>query len=228
MHNTTKKEKIYQPTQDSLGLYDEFLARTGIDRLQKILARYELFKLVIDVPGDVVECGVFRGSGIYTWAKLHHLFKPNNEQKIVGFDFFETKREIALANLEDKQVLDEHAANWVSREEILSNLAAMGIHNVELIAGDVVETTKAYAKEHLGFRISLLHLDLDNYEGTLASLENLFPLVSPGGVVAFDEYGYRGYGESNAVDEYFRGMKVRLRSLSWANTPTAYLIKGGF
>ena len=42
-----------------LRLYDKFLGSTGPERLQKIFARYELFKLVQDVPGDIVECGVF-------------------------------------------------------------------------------------------------------------------------------------------------------------------------
>lgn len=217
-----------QGDRADLGLYDRFLARTYIDRLQKILARYELFKMAIDVSGDIVECGVFKGSGIYTWAKLLRLFKPNNEQKIIGFDFFEANRETDFVNREDREVLDEHAKNWATREEILQNLAATGIDNVELIAGDVRQTTKEYAKQHLGFRISLLYLDVDNYEGTLASLENLFPLVTPGGVVAFDEYGRRRYGESDAVDEYFRDAQLKLNSFPWANTPTAYLIKKGF
>ena len=101
----------YQANQASLLWYDEFLARTTIDRLQKILARYELFKMVMAVPGNIVECGVFKGSGIYTWAKLQRLFKPNHEQKIVGFDFFETNRKVDLARLQDTQVLDEHATN---------------------------------------------------------------------------------------------------------------------
>ena len=74
-------------------------------------------------------------------------------------------------------------------------------------------------------RIALLYLDLDNYEGTLACLRNLYPLVSPGGVVAFDEYALAGYGESDAVDEFFRGQKIRLRSFPWAKTPMAFLVK---
>lgn len=79
---------VYQPSQETLDIYDAFLAQTSIDRLQKILARYELLKLVRDVPGDMVECGVFKGSGLYTIAKLQKLFSPYNERRIVGFDFF--------------------------------------------------------------------------------------------------------------------------------------------
>ena len=38
--------------------------------------------------GDICECGVFRGSGIFTWVKLMMIFKPNNNFKVVGFDLF--------------------------------------------------------------------------------------------------------------------------------------------
>ena len=73
--------------RQNLDLYDEFLAKTAIDRLQKILARYELLKMIKDIPGDIVECGVFKGSGVYTLAKINHLLMPHSGRKIIGFDF---------------------------------------------------------------------------------------------------------------------------------------------
>ena len=69
-------------------IYDQFLKETNVSRLQKILARYELFKKIVKVPGDICECGVFKGSVIFTWVKLMKLFKPNNNFKVVGFDLF--------------------------------------------------------------------------------------------------------------------------------------------
>lgn len=210
---------------ENLALYDDFLAKTGIDRLQKILARYELLTLAQDVPGDIVECGVFKGSGIYTLAKMVRILTPHTGRRVVGFDFFGAKRGAALARKQDTEVLDAHDKKFADQERILANLKARGITNVELVAGDVAKTTAAYAKANLGFRIALLYLDVDNYEGTLAILKNLYPLVSPGGVVAFDEYSVRGHGESDAVHDYFRGKDLRLRALSFANTPPAYLVK---
>ena len=126
----------------------------------------------MNVPGHVVECGVYKGSGIYTWAKLRAILKPNSHQKIVGFDFFETERKMDLKIRQDKEVLDAHLKNWSPRKIILNNLADAEINNVELIPGDVVKTTAEYAKKNLGFRIALLYLDVDNYEGTLAILKN--------------------------------------------------------
>jgi hypothetical protein len=228
MPPTPSGRSDYLPGEASLSVYDQFLATASIDRLQKILARYELFRMVVDVPGDIVECGVFKGSGIYTLAKLHRLFKPNNEQRIIGFDFFEATRDVSFAHPEDKQCLDEHGGRWSPREVILANLARQQITNVELVAGNVVDTTRAYVREHLGFRIALLYLDVDNYEGTLGCLQNLYPVLSVGGVVAFDEYACRTFGESDAVDHYFKGQAVQIKSLPWANTPTAYVRKTHF
>lgn len=220
-----KKTSRGATQRQSLNLYDEFLAKTSIDRLQKILARHELMKLVQEIPGDIVECGVFKGSGIYTLAKLVRLLTPHTGRKVVGFDFFGAKRPTGLKRIQDKDVLDFHDKNLADKESILANLKMLGINNVELIAGDVAETSKAYVKNNMGFRIALLYLDVDNYEGTLAILKNFYPLVSPGGIVAFDEYGVRGHGESDAVHDYFRGKRIRLHSLSFAATPPAYLVK---
>ena len=46
--------------------------------------------------------------------------------------------------------------------------------NIKLYAGDVKLTTKKYIKENFGTRIALLYLDVDNYDGSLAILKNLY------------------------------------------------------
>jgi hypothetical protein len=210
----------------AFSIYDEFLRGTGADRLQKILARYELFRMVLNRPGDIVECGVFKGSGIYTWAKLIQTFKPNSSSRVVGFDFFDADRAGALKHRQDRECLDFHADGWTNPAMIKASCAKWGFERVELITGDISKTTKDFAETELGARISLLYIDVDNYEATKAILTNLYPLVVPGGIIAFDEYGLRGFGEADAVDEYFSGQAVKLHSLPWAATPAAFIIKG--
>jgi Macrocin-O-methyltransferase (TylF) len=208
-----------------LSIYDEFLRGTGVDRLQKILARYELFRMIMDRPGDIVECGVFKGSGIYTWTKLVQTFKPNSSSRVIGFDFFDANRDVALKHRQDQKCLDFHAEGWTSPATIKANCAKWGFERVQLIAGDIRQTTKEFAETELGARISLLYIDVDNYEATKAILTNLYPRVVPGGIVAFDEYGLRGFGEADAVDEYFSSRSIKLQSLPWAATPSAFLVK---
>src|SRR5688500_4852687 len=58
-------------------------------QLTRFLALYELFKRVLTVKGSIVECGVFRGYSLFTWAKLSAILEPNNlTRRIYGFDTF--------------------------------------------------------------------------------------------------------------------------------------------
>ena len=206
-------------------IYDQFLKETNVSRLQKILARYELFKKIVKVPGDICECGVFKGSGIFTWVKLMKLFKPNNNFKVVGFDLFgKQKGRLKFKYKSDKKVQAWHNAGTISQEELKKKCKEWDFQNLKLYAGDVKKTTKKYAKENFGSRIALLYLDVDNYDGTLAILNNLYSKMAKGGLIAFDEYGLKGHGESQAVDEFFSKKKIKLQSFSWANSPTSYII----
>ena len=205
----------------SLASYDEFLSNCEPDRIQKIISKYELFRLTISTPGDIVECGVHKGSGVYLFSKLLKIFKPNSLAKVLGFDFFESSRKVKNKFSRDSMCIKDHEGRGSNRKTILNNLKKVGINNVNLIPGDVAQSTKNYVKNNLGFRISLLVLDVDNYEGTLACLKNLYPLVTKGGVVVFDEYALETYGESNAVDEHFKNQNIEIKSLPWTLTPSA-------
>ncbi len=207
-------------------IYDSFLKDTDLGRIQKILARYELFKKILNVPGDICECGVFKGSGIFTWVKLMLLFKPNNNYKVVGFDLFGSKkRKLKFKYKIDKKVQSWHSSKTINQKELSKKCKEWGFKNLKLYAGDVKTTTKRYVKENFGSRIALLYLDVDNYDGTLAILKNLYDKMAKGGLIAFDEYGFKGHGESEAVDKFFKKKKIKLRSFNWANSPTSYIIK---
>ena len=47
--------------------------------------------------------------------------------------------------------------------------------------------------------------------------------MSKGGIIVLDEYGFKGHGESDAIDKFFKNKKVKLKSFSWANSPTSYI-----
>ena len=153
------------------------------------------------------------------------LFKPNNNFKVVGFDLFgKQKGRLKFKYKSDKKVQAWHNAGTISQEELKKKCKEWDFQNLKLYAGDVKKTTKKYAKENFGSRIALLYLDVDNYDGTLAILNNLYSKMAKGGLIAFDEYGLKGHGESQAVDEFFSKKKIKLKSFSWANSPTSYTI----
>ena len=56
--------------------YNSLLLSHDISRIRKLLARYELFKKSLNVPGDIIECGVFKGVGLMYWLKLIEIILP--------------------------------------------------------------------------------------------------------------------------------------------------------
>ena len=207
--------------------YNALLLSPDRARLRKLLVRYRLFERVIDVPGDVVECGVYKGAGLLYWAKLIELFAPASRKRVIGFDVFAPFSGVDLRP-EEKAVAQRHDAliQDTSRSVVEGFIVGAGLEKrVVLIEGDVTMTAKRYAEEQRGARISLLNLDLDTYAGTSAALRAFWPLLSPGAVVILDEYGISGMGESDAADEFFAEHSLRPSAVPFAETPTAYLLK---
>lgn len=215
--------------QGSWDSYNSFLLNGSTQRFTKFLARYDLFKNIIDKPGDIIEAGVFKGAGVLYWAKLIQIFNPHSERKVIGFDSFEGYPEGTVKDYEQAvaaEFLADAKYELDSMESILAIAKAQGLeHRIELVKGDATLTIKDYVERNPGFRVALVNADLDSYYPTSAALAALYPVVVPGGVIAFDEYGERLWGESQAVDEFFQDKHVTYYSIPWAFSPTAYIIK---
>ncbi|MEM6962959.1 MAG: TylF/MycF/NovP-related O-methyltransferase, partial [Myxococcota bacterium] len=163
-------------------LWDAYnLLTTGpdLERLRKILVRAEFFRRVLEIPGDIVECGVFKGSGLLLWTKLLAIFAPGSNKKVIGFDLFQGFADHAEEGEQSavRELLDE--ANYpedFSPAHIEAYLRAAGQEpRCRLVPGDIQHTGAAYCASHPGFRISLLHLDFDLAAPTEAALEVFWP-----------------------------------------------------
>src|SRR5207248_10595135 len=84
-------ENIFVNCSDSIeAKLENFPKYVRRQHLKRFLAMYELFKRVLHVKGSVVECGVFRGFGVMSWAKLSTILEPENlTRRIYGFDTFD-------------------------------------------------------------------------------------------------------------------------------------------
>jgi hypothetical protein len=203
----------------------------------RFLAHYELFKHIIDLPGCIVEAGVFRGASFFTWAKLMETFCPGDRsRKVFGFDHFKGLHGF----VQEDGMLDEKTAKveggYGSSLENIQSLIQLhnndnlipGVERCRLINGDIRETLPAFLESHPGMKIALLHLDMDIYEPTKFALEQLYDSVLPSGVVVLDEYGLIPWaGETRAVDEFLasRSISVKFRKFPFTQTPHAYFVK---
>lgn len=195
-------------------------------RIGKLIAQYELFKRVINVPGDIVECGVFKGASLLRFAMFRNLFEKKFEKKIFGFDSFaEFPQTEFVPDIEMRinfvEECGKQSIGAAQLMEVLEHKKCSG--NVELVAGDITQTIPEFIQSNPGLKISLLNLDVDIYEPTVTILEHLYPRISPGGILILDDYDVF-HGETKAVDEYFSGKKIEIKTFPYTSTPK-YLIK---
>ena len=71
------------------GNVENFTRFSPVPSLSRFMARYEIFKQIIEVPGVVIDAGVFHGFSLFTWAKLSAILEPTNHtRRVIGFDTF--------------------------------------------------------------------------------------------------------------------------------------------
>lgn len=220
---------------DALKLYPVLARRQWIKRF---LAHTELFKITLDIPGDIVELGVFRGLGLMTWANLLESYCVGDRTKTVyGFDNWEGFTKFENQDGEENQSAHKTIGGFNPEpfhRELLDAIKIFDMDRfvpwkdrVKLIEGHIEATVGQFVEKNPGVRFSLIHFDCDLYMPTKAALDALWPKVSRGGVVLFDEYGILDWpGETKAVDEFLADKpELKLKTFSWTNSPAAYIIK---
>jgi hypothetical protein len=139
--------------------------------LSKPFARYEIFKMVLNLPGDIVDCGVYRGASLFSWGNLIEIFAPHSQKVVIGFDTFSGfSSDLHIVEDRDHSVkLMEDRTHFLPRsmEEIMSVANMLNLsQRFRLISGDAVKTIPKFVQENRGLRFSLLNLDFDVYEPT--------------------------------------------------------------
>lgn len=231
------KTAIESGNLDSQEIVDNFIVFLRRVNFAKYLAQIEVFLKTINVPGSVVELGVFKGSSLLTFTKLIEVLCPGDTlKKVIGFDTFtgfpalsdkdgvpNPNRDLVVGGFNSAEFFPilEKMIDITQKDSMIPRFK-----RVELVKGDACETIPDYVSKNPGLRISLLHLDLDIYEPTKVALEYLYPLVVPGGIILLDEYAMPGFpGESQAFDEYFGTERPKVVKFPYISTPGGYFIK---
>ena len=168
-------------------------------------------KQVLDqnVPGCFVECGVWKGGS----SAIMALAVQNAGQKrpLHLFDSFEGLPEPAAIDGEEAAAYSggRNQGKLVTLDRCTAELD--GVRHLIL---EEIRVPPELAHFHVGWfqntipvvagqlgPIALLRLDGDWYDSTKVCLENLYPLLSPGGIIIMDDY-WTWEGCRKATDEY--------------------------
>jgi len=198
--------------------------------IQALVTRYELYKMILEVPGDVIECGVYKGNSFAFMAHLSVILEPFAiNRRIIGFDTFSGFASIDI----QKDPADVSAKNFSDTsidilQQSLNALDALRpvnkIPRFTLVQGDIVDTLPQFIDTHPWMTCAMLILDTDLYAPTKVALSKVLPLMPKGAIVVFDEYNYQNFpGETQAFRELCVLNKLKVRKLSYESC-TAYAI----
>ena len=214
-----------QSTGDTLAKLRDFPKFIPRQSLSGFLAKDEIFKHVLDVHGHIVECGVFMGGGLLTWAQLSAIYEPyNHVRRVVGFDTFtgfpsfadedkpQQGAEVDFAKVGGLAV-DGIDADIKRAIELYDRNRPIGhIPRIELVKGDASKTIPKYVEDNRHLVVAMLYLDFDLYEPTVAALQAFLPRMPKGAVVAFDELNQKQWpGETLAVLDTIGIKNLRIR-----------------
>ena len=231
------REELYRlfrerPMPDSqlltvLGLYMRSSALT------KILFVNELYQLILDKPGSIVEFGTWWGQNLVLFENLRAIYEPfNQSRRVIGFDTFKGYPAISENDKKSETIkvggytvsenYKEYLDSILDYHEKNNVLAAVKKHKT--VEGDVTITAPAYFKEHPEESIALAYFDMALYEPTKACLEAILPNLFPGSVIMLDEFNSADYpGETIAFKEVFRNIKYSIHKSKYM-TDRSYVI----
>jgi hypothetical protein len=197
----------FDSTMQALWRTVERYTMTGPERVSALRDAVE-YIVMNKIPGDIVECGVWKGGSMMVCALT--LLARSEWRDLWLFDTFEgmsppSEADIDYFGHKATQLLEEASRDtgtlWAaSLDEVQKNIESTGYPSdrVRYVKGRVEDTIPQSAPQ----RIALLRLDTDWYESTYHELVHLYPRLSPGGVLLIDDYGHWA-GSRKATDQYF-------------------------
>ncbi len=189
----------------NLGLY----MRSGA--LAKILFLDEVYKKILNIPGHMMEFGVWWGQTLAVLENLRAIHEPyNHQRRVVGFDTFTGYPEISSKDKRSDIISEgvygvnsgyekhlEELMDYHEQENVMNH-----IKKHEIVKGDVRETLPKWLKDNPQAFVSMAYFDMALYEPTREALTSIEPRLIKGSIVVFDELNYKQYpGETEAAVE---------------------------
>jgi len=198
---------VWPGDDEYLAVWCGFKETTGVIR-DKDYQLFQLARMVRDLPGDTVECGVFRGKGSYLICAAN---RGKLDYEHHAFDSFEGLSEPVeqdrgyvvrpdLMMVEGVERVHRYQASDLSVGLDLVKKNLEPFHFVRYYKGWIPERFDEVADRRFAF----VHIDVDLYQPTRDSLAFFYERVVPGGVILCDDYGWVDTpGAKKACDEFF-------------------------
>ena len=181
--------RLFDERRRELGLDWPAEAETmiGMQRLTSLQHCVETV-LADDIPGDLIECGVWRGGACILMRAVLAAYGDETRSVWLADSFEGVPRSDPANYAADKGIRAELAAGilGVPEAEVRANFERYKLldDRVRFLPGWFKDTLHDAPID----RIAVLRLDGDLYESTIQALDALYPRLSPGGFCIIDDY----------------------------------------
>jgi hypothetical protein len=225
----------YQSTDEekerSLGLF----LRGSL--LARIFAIADIYKRIVDIPGDIFDIGTWRGQTAVLCENLRSIYEPLNfNRRIVCFDTFE-----GYKGFSDKDTVtpshrdgtyevggDDYAVLLRQLLVLHEKSNAMGHNHGKhlVIKGDCRESIPRYLSDVPNSFLALAFFDVNAYEPTLKAFQQVYARLAPGGIIAFWQLTRKSiYAESRVYIEHILSECAHTLHRTQTYPGLCYLIK---
>jgi hypothetical protein len=165
-----------------------------------------------NIPGDFVECGVYKGfsSAVLT----DYLDFSKLDKRFYLYDTYEGVPEDCMENSPSQPGAFTDAGLY---ETVRSRFSRFD--NVEVVQGKVPDAFDKVCPEQIAF----LHIDMNSAKAEIDALEVLWDRVSPGGILVLDDFGWFTYRAQTIAEMAF--MKERGYTIMESPTGQGVVIK---
>lgn len=150
----------------------------------------------LNQPGDVIECGIFKGVTSVLLAKLMEL--RQSDKKLFLCDSFQ-----GLPEPDRKFDASMHfqKGGWAARRQEVEQLLARYnvLQRCTILEGWFSDTLPKISDEQ---KFCFAYIDADLYSSTVDCLHYIWPHMCQHGVLVFDDYHHPSGGVRSAVDEW--------------------------
>ena len=207
-------------THDKINSFTRFISRQNV---AKLIAQYKLIEMSKNKLGDIIEAGIYFGSGLMGWANILASLEPYNYQcKIIGFDTFQGSK--GVTEFDNNKLIKRKEGEYKADvfEDLKNSIFIYDqdrplnhMTKVEMYKGDISKISRKYSNDNPQTNLRILHIGMNLYKPTLETLKNFEKFYSKGTIIAVDGLNHATGGCMKAVKEVFDIKKYELKTFDF-------------
>jgi O-methyltransferase len=198
---TKHNSDFFKLDSDFYQAFHEACQVTGFDHpapWRVYICCWAIKKAVLELEGDLIECGVWKGISSYAGIKYSEFLREKGDKFFYLMDSWEGLNEDLLTKEESvnyaRKKVDKYTNIFPEVTKTFGNMT-----NVKLIKGFIPDSLSQVSS----LKISYLHIDMNCVAPEMAAIDYFWDKLVPGAIIVLDDYGFQGHqAQKTAFDRF--------------------------